>query len=300
MRIPAPLAFVLCTLIWGTTWLAIKIGYGGLDAVWGAALRFLGASFLLILLMAFRRIPFSTSRRHVALVAFVGLVLFGLDYGLIYWGEQYLPSGLTSILFATMPLFVAFFAAIIIPSERMTLQHGMGILLGLTGLFVIFEDDLRGGFGHLGPFLAIVSSAAAAAVSGVAVRRWGRDLAPVSLNAGAMLVGGLALTAASLLLGEHPSLPATPRSWASVFYLILFGSILSFLLYWDLLKQWTAHRAGLIPIVTPVVAVLTGLFVGERLTLLQWLGSTIVLLGVAVSLTPMEFKRPTPQGASPK
>lgn len=298
MRVPPAAAFAICTVIWGTTWLAIKIGYEGLPAVWGAALRFLVASLVLIPLALGRGLRLPRRARHVALILFVGLALFGLDYGLIYWGEQFLDSGLTAILFATMPLFVGVFAAFLIPHERMTVPHVAGVLLGLAGLFLIFGPGLAAGLEGLGPSVAIVGSAAAAGVASVAVRRWGRDLAPLSLTAGGMFVGALALAVASLALGERPALPATPRSWAALLYLVAFGSILSFLLYWNLLRQWTAHRAGLIPILTPVVAVVTGFLVGERLGALQVLGALVVLAGVGLSLYPTASASPAPSAAA--
>ena len=293
-KVPPLLAFAICSFIWGTTWLAIKIGYGGLDPVWGASLRFLLASICMTPLILARGAPPPTSARHVGVVLFVGLVLFGLDYGLIYWGEQFLTSGLTAILFATMPLFVAVFGAVLIPSERLTVQHAAGVAVGFLGLLLIFGSDLRGADTALWPMVAIVVSAVAAGSSSVVVRRWGRDLSPLSLNASAMMVGGLSLAAASLLLHEQQTLPRTGAAWGSLLFLVAFGSVVSFILYWGLLRVWSHHRAGLVPIVTPVVAVTTGLLVGERLTALQWVGSAVVLLGVALSLMPSK----TPQAAA--
>ncbi|HEX9816953.1 MAG TPA: EamA family transporter [Candidatus Thermoplasmatota archaeon] len=295
MRISAGFAFIACTFIWGTTWLAIKFGYGGLDAVWGASLRFLLAGIILLPIVLGMKIPLPKGRRQWSVAAFAGVAMFAIDYGLIYWGEQFLSSGLTAILFATMPLFVAIIAVIVIPSERMTPMHAAGIAIGLGGLFIIFFPDLRTGTSSIWPAVAIVLSAVAAAATSVVVRRWGRDLHPLSLNATAMLLGGSILALASLALGETPGLPSTQQAWLSLLYLVAFGSILSFILYWNLLRQWPAHRAGLIPIATPVVAVITGFVLNDEvLTLYQWLGSAIVILGVGVSLLPTASRAPAP------
>lgn len=291
MRVPAGLAFAACTLIWGTTWLAIKIGYDGLDAVWGASIRFLVAGGLLIPLVLARKVPLPRGRRQLGVVAFVGIAMFAIDYGLIYWGEQFLTSGLTAILFATMPLFVGVGSVLVIPSERMTPMHAVGVATGLVGLASIFLPDLRAGTSAVLPAFAIVASAVAAAATSVVVRRWGRDVPPLSLNASAMLLGGSILWLVSIATGERPSLPGTSGAWLSVMYLSIVGSIVSFLLYWNLLGQWPAHRAGLIPIGTPVVAVLTGfLFNHESLTPLQAMGSIVVMLGVAISLLPISSR----------
>lgn len=299
MRAPPFAAFTLCTFIWGTTWLAIKVGYGGLDAVWGASLRFFIAGLVLLAWIVARRIPLPQGPRPVAVVAFVGLVLFGVDYGLIYWGEQFIPSGLTAILFATTPLLVALMTPAIMPRERVTPRQVVGVLVSLGGLLLIFGPEFRLEGAAVGPMVAIVGAAAAAAASTLVVRRWGRDIAPSSLTAGAMLVGAAALLAASVLAREQQALPATGSAWAALLYLVVFGSVVGFLLYWDLLRLWDAHRASLITILTPVVAVATGLVVGERLTAAEWLGSGLVLAGVALSLVRAPTHAPVraPAGA---
>lgn len=295
MRISPGFAFVACTFIWGTTWLAIKFGYGGLDAVWGASLRFLLSGIILLPIVLGMKIPLPQGRRQWGVAVFAGIAMFAFDYGLIYWGEQYITSGLTAILFATMPLFVALFAVLLIPSERMTPMHLAGIALGLGGLFVIFFPDIRAGSSSIWPAMAIVIAAVAAASTSVVVGRWGRDLHPLSFNAVAMLLGGIILAVVSVALEETPGLPTTQRSWFSLLYLVLFGSILSFIIYWDLLRKWPAHRAGLIPIATPVVAVITGFVLNDEvLTLYQRLGSAIVVAAVAVSLLPAQTQAPPP------
>lgn len=285
MRVAPPLSFVICTLIWGTTWLAIKIGYAGLDAVWGASLRFLLAAALMAPLVIARRLSPPFGPRQVGVVAFVGIVLFGLDYGLIYWGEQWVSSGVTAVLFATCPLFVALFAAGLIPHERVTGRHLVGTLAAIVGLGFIFWDELTATRPRIGPSLAIIGAAVAAGISSVVVRRWGRDLAPLVLNTGAMLVGGVALLLASALLGETQELPQSAPAWTSLLYLVLFGSVIAFLLYWDLLSQWSANRSILVVLLTPLVALIAGTVYGEVLTPTQWFGSVIVLVGVAVTLT---------------
>lgn len=298
-ELAAGLMFGACTLIWGTTWLAIKEGYEGLDPLWAASLRFFAAALILFGILLATRSSWRADWQDAAVIVFVGVVLFGLDYGLIYWGEQFLPSGLTAILFATMPLFVGFFGAFLIPSERWTTAHGSGVLLGLVGLVAIFRDQLVIDAGDLWPMIAIVLSAAAAGVSSVVMRRWGHGISPELLNAGAMFVGAGVLLVASLALGESPAPPEGAAAWWSVTYLAVFGSVVAFLLYLRLLKMWTANKASLIALTMPVVAVLAGVVVlGERLTGLQILGAALVLGGVGLSLVaPMRARAPTPEGA---
>lgn len=291
--------FGTCTLIWGTTWLAIKEGYAGLDPLWAASLRFFAASLILFGILLATRSSWRAQWQDAAVVVFVGVVLFGADYGLIYWGEQFLPSGLTAVLFGTMPLFVGLFGAWLIPSERWTVAHASGILLGLVGLVAIFRDQLAIDVTDFWPMVAIVASAAAAGVSSVVMRRWGHGISPELLNAGAMFVGAGILFVASISLGETPGMPEGAAAWWSVTYLAVFGSVVAFLLYLRLLKVWTANRASLVALSMPLVAVLAGVVVlGERLTGLQMLGTALVLGGVALSLfAPSKARAPTPEGA---
>lgn len=299
IRIPPPLSFAILVLIWGTTWLAIKIGYDGLDPVWGASLRFFIAAALFTPMILLRGHPLPRTRRELLIIAYVGLAMFGLDYGLLYWGEQYVTSGLTAILFGTMPLFIALFAAFTIPHERVSPRQLAGILVGFLGLVLIFGSEFRLGGDAAGPMVGMIAAAAAAASTSIIVRRWGQSIPPDTLSGGAMLVGAIALLLASLALGEEQALPRTPTAWGSLLYLVLLGSVASFVLYWRLLSVWPASRAGLVPLLTPIVAVLTGLLAGERLGAQQWAGSFVVLAGVALALWPRQALAPALVEAAP-
>lgn len=298
-RLPPGVSFAILVFIWGTTWLAIKIGYDGLDPVWGASLRFFLASLIFLPIVLGRGRRFPTKPRELLIVAYVGLAMFGLDYGLLYWGEQFVSSGLTAILFGTMPLFIALFSSFAIPHERVTARQLVGILIGFAGLLLIFGDELRIGSEAAGPMVGMVAAAAAAASTSIIVRRWGQGIASDALSGGAMLVGAVALLVASLLLGETPSLPRTGVAWGSLLYLVVFGSVASFILYWRLLAIWPASRAGLVPLLTPVVAVATGLLAGEHLTATQWVGSFVVLAGVSLAMLPKILSRGAPIAPAP-
>src|SRR4029453_12358443 len=158
---------VLC-LIWGSTWLVIKVGYGGLGPFNVSAVRFFAPGFLLAAAPAMLGGGWPRGRAEWMLVVWVGVVLFGLDYGLIYWGEQYLDSGLTAILFATLPLTTILFAHAYLPGERITLRKLTGTLVAFFGVAGLFGDRVRLDAAQAGPMLAIVASALCAATVGVA------------------------------------------------------------------------------------------------------------------------------------
>lgn len=295
------LAFALLCLIWGSTWLVIKIGYGGLGPFEVAALRFLLAGALLVPIgqairardPAFR---WPRGRAEWRLVAFVGVALFALDYGLIYWGEQHIDSSLTAVTFAVLPIFTAIAAHVYLPGERLTTRKLAGTLLAFLGVGVLFADRLRVDAGHLGPLLAIVASAACAAAASVATKRHGGALHPAALNAPAMLIGAAALAAASLAAGDGLSLPDSPGVWWSVIYLAVAGSIVTFLVYFWLLKTWSATSLSFISVFTPIVAIALGLLIRERPTPWMFAGAALILAGVA---TAVAAGRPRSRPAAP-
>src|SRR3989454_11754952 len=178
---PAPMAtsstrsaaFAMLCLIWGSTWLAIRIGLEGAPPFLSASLRFAVASVVLVLLAVVFRSKWPQNRTEWALVGFVGVVLFTADYGLIYWGENNgVESGLSAILFATLPLQTALVANAILRGERLTVQKLAGIGLGFGGILLIFRGQVgTAGFDKAFPMVAIVLSATCAAFATVAIKR---------------------------------------------------------------------------------------------------------------------------------
>ena len=280
-----PLSFALLCLIWGSTWLVIKVGYGGLGPFNVAALRFLLAGVVLAALVPALGARWPRGRSQWGLVALVGTLLFALDYGLIYWGEQHLESGLTAVLFAIMPVLTALAAHAYLPQERLTWRKMGGTLLAFAGVVALFADRLRLDPVLALPMLAIVASAACAAVASVASKRHGHDLHPAALNAPAMLVGGVLLALASLATGDGFRVPSARPTWAAIAYLALAGSVVTFLLYFWLLKTWDATTMSFISILTPALALLLGLvYLDERPTAWTGLGAVLILGGVLLAL----------------
>ena len=188
--------YVLLCVIWGSTWLVIKVGYGGLGPFNVAAVRFFLAGAVLCPLVPLLGARWPQGKTEWRLVFGVGLVLFAADYGLIYWAEQFLESGLTAILFATLPLITVAFAHIYIPGERITRGTLSGTLLAFLGVVSLFGDNLRLDPAKAGPMAAVVLSAVCAAAAAVASKLYGRALHPAALNAPAIVPSPC---------GEHPT-----------------------------------------------------------------------------------------------
>jgi drug/metabolite transporter (DMT)-like permease len=287
---------LLC-VIWGSTWLVIKLGYGGLGPFTVAALRFLLAGAVLTAIVPALGARWPRRRIEWVVVLCVGVVLFAADYGLIYWGEQFIDSGLTAILFATLPLFTVALAHVYIPGDRITGRKLAGTLLAFLGVVALFGESLRLDTEKLGPMAAIIVASVCAAAAGVVTKRHGATLHAAALNAPAMLIGGVVLAATALATGEHLHLPSDAGTWLAISYLAFFGSVVSFLVYFSLLKTWSVTSLSFISVFTPAIALGLGfVFLDERPTLWTAVGTILILAGVALALAKSTPKTqlPTP------
>jgi drug/metabolite transporter (DMT)-like permease len=279
--------FALLTLIWGTTWAAIRIGLTGIPPFTGVSLRFLVAAAALFLLSPAMGVRYGWSAVERRLWLLNGVLSFCISYGVVYWSEQWVPSGLASVLFATFPLFVALIAHFVLPAERLTAKAVLGILTGFGGVAVIFSED----FSRLGgPRVALASlvmlvSPFVSAVAGVAIKKWGRDIHPVSISAVPMAVSVVVMGGVALAVERDRPLRFDAVSVSALLYLALAGSALTFTLYYWLLRHIPATRLSLIAYSTPVIAVAVGaLFMHEPVTARTFAGSALVVLGVALAV----------------
>jgi drug/metabolite transporter (DMT)-like permease len=279
--------FAVLTLVWGTTWAAIRIGLTGIPPFTGVALRFLVAAAVLFLLSPAMGVRYGWSAVERRLWLINGVLSFCVSYGVVYWSEQWVPSGLASVLFATFPLFVAILAHFALPGERLTAKAVLGILAGFLGVAAIFSED----FALLGgPRVALASavmlvSPFVSAIAAVAVKRWGRDVHPVSLSAVPMAMSVVIMGGVALAVERGRAVRLDAVSISALLYLALFGSALTFTLYYWLMRHIPATRLSLIAYSTPVVAVAVGaLFLDEPVTARTFAGSALVVLGVALAV----------------
>ncbi len=252
---------VLLVLIWGTTWAAIRISLEGLPPFLSMALRFGLASLLLGILTKSMRLPLlGEGRRGWILLLTQTFGAFGIGYAVIYWAEQWVPSGLASVLFATLPFFVALFGYFALPNSKLGWLAVAGLLLGFAGVAVIFADDLSALGGEqvrLGSAVILLSPIAVAA-SQIAVKRWASSFHSFTLTALPMGCSALLMLLLSLWLESDRSVAPTPAAWLAVAYLGIVGSAISFTLFFWLLTRGNVLRVSMIAYATPVVAVFVG------------------------------------------
>jgi drug/metabolite transporter (DMT)-like permease len=278
------LVFAALCVIWGFSWIAIKFTLEGFPPFLGAGLRFMLALPLLWLYARAGGLSLTLTRHVVPMVAVTAVLTYGIDYGLVYWGEQYLPPGLTAILFATFPLFTALFSRLLLAGEQPRGRIYLGVALGFLGVAATYSEDLTasGAIEVLLAPVAIVAGAASAALATVLVKRDLLGIHPVSLNLYQLLVGALWLLGTSLAAGEV-WLPqgAGLRPWLGVLYLAGIASALAFSLYYWLLRRVSAVAVSTMVFVNPLVAVaFDGLIYGTAVGFNVILGMLLVFTGV--------------------
>jgi drug/metabolite transporter (DMT)-like permease len=286
MSAPVLVWLMLC-LIWGSTWLFIKLGFADLPPISFAGIRFLIATLILFGVVAARRIALPKTRRDWLLILSTGVLSFSLNYGLLFWGEQRTSSGLAAILQTIIPVFGLVIAHYHLPNERITWAKLCGVLLGVAGVALIFADQLRGeGPGALAGSVAIVVGALCVAYSNVLVKARGAHLDPAILAAGQMFCGFVPLVLIGFLTEGSPfAFRWTTQALVALFYLALVGSCAAFLLYYWLVQHMDVTTTMLISLVTPVIAVLLGLWwLDERVTWHIVAGGAAIMAGIALNI----------------
>lgn len=283
----------LCT-VWGTTWIAIKYSLEGIPPFLGAMARFCVALAILFVFARLKGISLALPGRHFKYVFWSALLLYLFDYGLIYWGEQYLYAGVTAVFFATFPLFTGLVSNFIFKNEAFRWGKFAGLLLAFAGIAVIFYDQLLAtDFSGMVAWasLGIIAGAFGGAVSLVMVKKYLSNVQSVSLTLHQMVWGVIILGITGLLRGEASNIHLTVRSGLAVVYLGAFGSALAFVLYYSLLKKMSAITVSSIVYVTPVIAILVGwLLLDETITLRIALGTLVIFGGIAISQLP-EYRK---------
>ncbi|MFN2493456.1 MAG: DMT family transporter [Pyrinomonadaceae bacterium] len=279
------LVWLLLCLIWGSTWLFIKIGLEDLPPFTFAGIRFVISCSILFALIGMRGIPLPRRRSDWGLLAVTGLLTFSINYGLVFWGEQYISSGLAAVLQSMMPGFGMLLAHLYLPKERITALRIVGVVMGIVGVAVIFSNQLSvSGRRALLGSAALVLSALSGAYSNVLVKAKAKHLDPSVTAAGQMLFGLFPLLALGLLLEGNPMrFHWTQRAVISVLYLAIVGTVIAFVLYYWLIQHMDVTNTLLISLITPVVAVILGMLVlNERLTWRTLAGGAMIISGIGL------------------
>jgi drug/metabolite transporter (DMT)-like permease len=276
----------LC-LVWGTTWIALKVSLEGLPPFLGAGLRFTAAVVILLLFVLLKKIPLKIKPKEWGFIALSGLLMYGVDYGLVYWGAQYLTAGLTAIFFSTFSLFAVIWGNFVFRQEAFSWQTFIGVVIGFAGILVVFSDQLvitRFSLNVTLGVAAVIVGAAAGAAALILVKKYLSKVNPFLLSLYQMVIGVSVLIFIGLTVENLHLLRLNLRVTAAVLYLGVVGSALAFVLFYWLLQKISAITLSFIIYITPLVALVGDyLFFGEVLPLRSVLGMAVVFLGVGLT-----------------
>lgn len=276
------MGYALICIIWGSTWLAIRVGLDSLTPFLSAGLRFLLAAVFIFLMMKLRNVELQTDTLAIRLYLIMGVFSFAIPFALVYWAEQFIASGLASILFGIFPFMVIIFSRLLIPGEVIAPLTFIGVLLCFIGIYAIFSNDISLNIGEdFWGMAAILLSATMQAVIAVVMKKYGRHLNPLSMNLVPVFIGGVLLIPVGLLFEDISSNILDWKAVSSVTYLAFFGTLITFTTYYWLLKRISVVILSLSSFITPIIAVILGwIILNEEFSDSDLIGSALVLIGI--------------------
>ena len=292
------LAFAIIYFVWGSTFLAIRIGVQEVPPFLLAGMRFVIAGFVLFAWMRAKGTS-SPSMREWRSVSLLAVLFFVLDYGLVFWAEVRVPSGITAVMMATIPAFMTLSEILILRTQRLTLRLGAALAVGIGGVAVLVSRSASFGDAPINTFgaMALLVAGISWALGSALTRKLPLPSDKAMSSGAQMLVGGILLTLTAASLGEFHGFhiqAVSERAWIALAYLIVAGSIVAFTAYVWLIHHESPTKVGTYAYVNPVVAVVLGyLFAGEALSFRTIIGTALILVSVVVITTT-----PKRQGSS--
>jgi len=289
------LAFAIIYFVWGSTFLAIRLGVREVPPFLFAAMRFVVAGLALYSWVRLRGTP-SPSRREWLSASLLALLIFVGDYGLLFWAERRVPSGVAAVMLATIPVFMALSEILFLKTQELTLRLSLALLIGIGGVAVLASRSL--GLGEVAVdsagALALVVAAINWSIAAALTRKLPLPASKPMSSGAQMFVGGILLALTSGLLGEFRGFHlqnVSRGAWLALVYLIVAGSIIAFTAYVWLLHHESPTKVGTYAHVNPVVAVTIGYFLGgETVGPRTLLGTLLVLMSVVVITTTRSGK----------
>ncbi|CCJ33146.1 EamA family transporter [Caloramator australicus] len=280
----AILAFIAVCIVWGSTYLAIRIGVSEVQPFIFAGIRFTLAGSLMLLYAKIKTLEFPKSKRDVLNITIVGLFLLLGGHGLVVWTEQWVASSIASILVATVPLFIAIIELFVPNGSRLTLKGWIGLILGFIGVVFLTFTDSSSAIDVKGAILLLLASLlwAVGSVYQNTFKATGSTVSHIGIE---MVVGGISLLIVGLLYGNI-NLDITLKGISALLYLIVFGSLIGYSSYIYILQKWPPSKAGTYAYINPIVAVILGaLILNEAINLRIIISTFIILIGVVLVQT---------------
>jgi drug/metabolite transporter (DMT)-like permease len=271
-------------LFWGTTYLAIRIGVQRVPPALFAGVRFIIAGVLFLAYLRWRGYPMP-KRQELLHMVIVGISLLVMANGLVVWAEQWVPSGLTAVIIATMPFWSAGLESVLPSGERLTFRKVLGILIGFAGVIILFAPDMGESFdkAYLKGVIVLVFVPFFWSAGSIYSKHHPIECPPLVAAGTQTLIAGLVLTAIGTAFGEWSEFTLDGKGMAAIAYLIVFGSIVGYSSFIYALSKLPITTVSLYAYINPVIAVILGwLILDERLDWSVATATTVVLLGVAL------------------
>jgi drug/metabolite transporter (DMT)-like permease len=284
------LAFAIIYFVWGSTFLAIRVGVREVPPFLLAGLRFLIAGLVLFAWMRAKGTVSPTARQWFS-ATLLAVLIFVLDYGLLFWAERRVPSGIAAVMMATIPVFMTLSEILFLKTQRLTPRLGAALLIGIGGVLVLVSRSISFGDSPIDTIgaIALIVAAIGWSVGSALTRKLPLPSSKAMSSGAQMFAGGVLLMITSAALGEFRGFrvqAVSLKAWLALAYLIVAGSIVAFTAYLWLIHHESPTKVGTYAYVNPVVAVLLGYFLGgEGLSLRTIMGTMLVLVSVVVITT---------------
>jgi drug/metabolite transporter (DMT)-like permease len=290
------LAFSIIYFVWGSTYLFIRVGVREVPPFLLAAARFTFAGLALCAWVRFKGTPFPT-RREWAASCLLGTLMFLIDYGSLFWAEQRVPSGVSAVILASIPVFITLLEVIFLRTQRLTIRLSVGLLVGMVGVAVLMLRSVSLGEAPIdrGGAIALTVAALGWSVGTIFSRRLPLPSSKVMSAGAQMLTGGIQLLLLAAIAGEFSGFRpqhVSGRAWFALIYLIIAGSLIGFTAYVWLLHYESPTKVGTYAYVNPVVAVGLGYFIGGETVGPRTILGTLLIVVSVVIITTMSSKQP--------
>ncbi|MFZ5980282.1 MAG: DMT family transporter [Candidatus Zixiibacteriota bacterium] len=281
------LVYVLICLIWGSTWIAIKIGLSQAPPFYTSSLRFLLSLGILVAIVAIKKYPYPKGFKNFFSLGVPGFFMYGISYALVYFSEIYIDSSLAALLFGSFPFFVALLSMWQLKSEKLQPLGWLGLIIGMAGVTLISYDSLQTSRDlFLGTLLLLGGAGASACGMVLHKKKFSNRNIFVCITV-QMMFGGFLLVLGALLFEDISDFVVSPESVGSILYLAVLGSVVTFLGYYWLLARTRAVTVSMIAFITPLVAIFIGVvFFEESLSLRIAYGAVLILSGILLVERP--------------
>jgi drug/metabolite transporter (DMT)-like permease len=290
------LAFAIIYFVWGSTFLAIRVGVREVPPLVFACMRFFTAGVVLYAWMRMKGTP-SPNLRQWAAISLIALCIFVLDYGLLFWAEQRVPSGVAAVMLATIPVFMALSEICFLRTQKLTVRLALALLVGIGGVLILVSHSVGLSEKPIDPAgaIALVIAAISWSIASTLTRKLPLPESKVMSSGAQMLAGGVMLAIAAALFGELRGFHIQTISrgaWFALAYLIVAGSIIGFTAYVWLIHHESPTKVGTYAYVNPVVAVIVGYFFGGEMVGSRTILGTLLVLVSVIVITTTPAKKP--------